>query len=205
MRLLIIFAAVSYISCGQNSSTIKETPPKGNTTKTSVDTGKIVPAVKDKPPMYTTPDEATVNEILTAKYGSEWHVLNDKEATWMKDAFDYFITPKRKEIPNYPYIAKGDYNADGREDIAAIVTNDLKSKYQIAIILKADNILFWKEDIQEDAAISAVPKSIIEGMEGEKIKKVKLKGDGINIEYFETASFIVYWDKTAFKRIQTGD
>ena len=123
----------------------------------------------------------------------------------MKDAFDYFIVPKRKDSPNYPYITKGDFNADGKIDIAAVVTNEKKSKYQIAIMLEADKILFWNEDILEDAAISTVTKSEIEGMEGEKTKKVKLKGDGINIEYFERGSFVVYWDKVSFKRIQTGD
>ena len=56
-----------------------------------------------------------------------------------------------------------------------------------------------------DAALSTIPNSTIEGMDGEKIKKIKLKGDGINVEYFEKASFVLYWDKSSFKRIQTGD
>lgn len=205
MRLPIIIAAVSFISCGQNSSKTMEITTKGDSIKTSIDTEKTLPGAKDKPFTYTAPDEEPVNEILKAKYGTEWHVLSDKEATWMKDAFDYFIVPKRKDSPNYPYITKGDYNADGKTDIAALVTNDKKSTYQIAIILDTDNILFWNEDILEDAAISTFTKSDIEGMVGEKSKKVKLKGDGITIEYFERGSFVVYWDKASFKRIQTGD
>ena len=39
----------------------------------------------------------------------------------------------------------------------------------------------------------------------EKTKKIKLKGDGINVEYFEKAAFVLYWDKGSFKRIQTSD
>ena len=205
MRFPIIIAAVFFISCGQNSSKTKEIADKRDSAKSSLVTVKPLSDAKDKPITYTAPDEEHVNEILKAKYGTEWHVLNDKEATWMKDAFDYFIVPKRKDSPNYPYITKGDFNADGKIDIAAVVTNEKKSKYQIAIMLEADKILFWNEDILEDAAISTVTKSEIEGMEGEKTKKVKLKGDGINIEYFERGSFVVYWDKTSFKRIQTGD
>ena len=116
-----------------------------------------------------------------------------------------FIVPKRKENPNYPYITKGDYNADGKEDMAAVVIDSTKTAYQIAIILSADKIMFWKEDVLDDAAISTVPKSTIEGMDGEKTKKIKLKGYGINVEYFEKASFVLYWDKGSFKRIQTGD
>lgn len=205
MRFPIIIAAVSFISCGQSSSKTKDIVAIGDSTKSSIETVKTLSDAKNKPFTYTAPDEEPVNEMLKAKYGTEWHVLNDKEATWMKDAFDYFIVPKRKENPNYPYIAKGDYNGDGKADLAAVVTNDKKTTYQIAILLGKDNILFWKEDILEDAAISTVTKSEIEGMEQEKTKKVKLKGDGITIDYFERGSFVVYWDKNSFKRIQTGD
>ena len=185
MRLPIIIAAVSFISCGQSSSKTEEIVAKGDSTKSSIVTVKSLPEVKDEPISYTAPDEEPVNEILKAKYGTEWHVLSDKEATWMKDAFDYFIVPKRKDSPNYPYITKGNFTGDGKDDITALVTNDKKSAYQIAILLGTDNILFWKEDILEDAAISTFHKSYIEGMEHEKAKKVKLKGDGITIDYFE--------------------
>ncbi len=205
MRFIIIIAAVSFISCGQSSSKTKEIADKKDSAKPSLVTVKTLPDTKDKPITYTAPDEESVNEILKTKYGTEWHVLNDKDASWMKDAFDYFIVPKRKENPDYPYIAKGDYNGDGKADLAAVVTNDKKSIYQIAIILGKDNILFWKEDILEDAAISTFAKSDIEGMEREKPKKVKLKGDAITVDYFEKGSFVVYWDKNSFKRIQTGD
>lgn len=205
MRFLIFIAALSLLACGQDSSKVKKELQHDSTGKTYSDTVKTPTVVKDSPPTHITPDEEAVNQMLKARFENSWHVLNDKEAKWMKDAFDYFIVPKRKDIPNYPYIAKGDFNADGKEDMAAVVTDSLKSNYQIAIILAADNILFWNEDVLEDAAISTVAKSVIDGIDGEKTKKIKLKGDGINVEYFEKASFILYWDKTSFKRIQTGD
>ena len=205
MRLPIIIAVVIFISCGQNSSKRTETSSKDESTKPAIETIKALPLEKDRPITYMAPDEEPVNEMLKVKYGTEWHVLNDKEATWMKDAFDYFIVPKRKDNPNYPYITKGDFNGDDKADIAALVKNNKKGSYQIAIILGKENILFWQEDILEDAAISTLAKSDIEGMEREKPKKVKLKGDGIIIDYFERGSFVIYWDKTSFKRIQTGD
>ena len=111
MRFPIIIAVVFFISCGQNSSKKTETSSKDDSTKPAIETIKTLPREKDRPITYTTPDEEPVNEILKVKYGTEWHVLNDKEATWMKDAFDYFIVPKRKDNPNYPYITKGDFNA----------------------------------------------------------------------------------------------
>jgi hypothetical protein len=205
MRLLFFIATITLLSCGENSSSKKKETPTEDTAKKATDTIKAVPAVKEEPPTYVSPDEGLVNDALKAKYGNRWHVLNDKEAKWIKDAFDYFIVSKRKENPNYPYISKGDYNADGKPDMAAVVTDSTKSSYQIAILLGGDNIQFWEEDIMIDAALSTIPKSTIEGIDGEKTKKIKMKGDGINVEYFEKASFVVYWDKASFKRIQTGD
>ncbi len=205
MRFFIFITAISLLSCGQSSTAKKEDSAKQDTAKTAIDTTTATSVVKTEEASYTTPDEATVNGLLNAKFGTQWHVLNDKEAKWMKDAFDYFIVPKRKESPNYPYITKGDFNADGKNDMAAVVTDSIKNSYKIAIILGPDNIKLWEEDIMIDAALSTTPKSVIEGMEGEKIKKVKLKADGINVEYFEKASFVLYWSGTDFKRIQTGD
>lgn len=205
MRILMFIAAVSLLSCGQSSSNKKKEAVTGDSTKEIADTAKVSPSVKEATLPYTAPDEAAVNEALKAVYGNDWHVLNDQEAKWMKDAFDYFIVPKRKEEPNYPYIAKGDFNGDGRPDTAAVVTDPIKRNFRIAILLGPGNIKLWEEDIMIDAAISSIPKSTVQGSENERPKKIKMKGDGINVEYFEKASFVLYWDKSAFKRIQTGD
>ncbi|HEV7781731.1 MAG TPA: hypothetical protein VGO58_10730 [Chitinophagaceae bacterium] len=202
MRTLLIAATVLLLSCGENASKQKKEPLLTDTTAKTTDTAAKQP---DQPIVYTAPYEAVINTSLQEKWGNQWHVLNDQEAHWMKDAFDYFIVPKRKTEPNYPYIAKGDFNGDGKEDMAAVITDSLKKKYRVAILLDTSKILLWDEDIMEDAAISTVPKSDIDGMDGEKTKKVKMKGDGINVEYFEKASFVLYWDKSGFKRIQTGD
>ncbi len=208
MKFLFFISAVSLLSCGQNSTKGKEEVSKTDTTKTAVDTAKTTPLVKEEPPVYTTPDEEAVNELLKAKFENKWHVVNDKEAKWMKDAFEYFIVPKRKENPNYPYITKGDFNGDGKADMAAVVTDSTRSSYQVAIILGPDDIKFWDEDIMIDAALTTIAKSEVISIpnEGnEKVKKIKMKTDGINVEYFERASFVVYLDKDTFKRIQTGD
>ena len=198
MKFLIFITAPLLLSCGHKGAKEKAEISKPDTIKT-------IQVVKDEPLVYTTPDEGAVNEMLKSKFENKWHVLNDMEANWMKDAFDYFIVPKRKAIPNYPYITNGDYNADGKADMAAVVTDSSKNNFRIAILFGKDNIQLWEEDIMIDAALSTIPNSTIEGMDGEKIKKIKLKGDGINVEYFEKASFVLYWDKSSFKRIQTGD
>lgn len=208
MRIFIFIAALTLLSCGQNSSTKKEEPVKKDTTKKTGDTVKTTPVIKTEQPSYTSPDEGVMNEALTAKFGTKWHVVNDKEAKWIKDAFEYFIVPKRKELPDYPYITKGDFNGDGKADMAAVVTDSTRSSYQVAFILGPGNIKFWDEDIMVDAALTTIAKSEVISIpngENEKVKKIKMKVDGIQVEYFEKASFVVYLDKSSFKRIQTGD
>ncbi|HMK26518.1 MAG TPA: hypothetical protein VK483_10850 [Chitinophagaceae bacterium] len=201
MRLLIFMSAFVLLSCGQNSSNENKEKAKNDTVKVSADTAKA--SVKE--PVHISPGEGIVNETLKAKYGNKWHVLNDKEAKWMKDAFDYFIVPKRKEDPDYPYITKGDFNGDGRTDTAAVVTDDNKENFRIAILAGPGKIELWEEDMLINAALTTVPKGMIEGGDIDHPKKIKLKGDGINVEYFEQASFVIYWNGSSFKRIQAGD
>jgi hypothetical protein len=203
MRIWLLIPVIGMLSCGGSTDKKKE--------KLSV-TDSAVPVLSDTtkttlpPPTIAQPgpEETAFNNLLKERYPGSWHVLNDAEATWMKDAFDYFIAPKRKDNPVYPYMTTGDFNGDGKPDRAALITDSSKRNYQLAIILDS-TVITWKEDIIEDAALSTVPRSVITGTEGEKEKKVKMRGDGINVEYFEKASFVLYWDKKGFKRLQTGD
>jgi hypothetical protein len=194
-------SAFILLSCGQNSSNENKEKAKNDTVKVSADTAKAI--VKET--AHISPGEGIVNEAMKAKYGNKWHVLNDKEAKWMKDAFDYFIVPKRKEDPDYPYITKGDFNGDGRTDTAAVVTDDHKENFRIAILVGPGQIELWEEDILINAALTTVPKGMIEGGDIDHPKKIKMKGDGINVEYFEQASFVIYWNGNSFKKIQAGD
>lgn len=211
MRLLLISLIFFISACSQKKDKAKTTDTtKDSTAKVEPDRAPdnptIQPIVTGNP---TTAEENAVNTALSERYGDQWRVLNDKSASWMKDAFDYFILPKRKEYPNYPYITVGDFNADSRQDTAAVIRNEAGTEYQILVLTGAKEPIFWKEDILDDAAINTLHKPAeIKGMDGdnyEKTKTVRLKGDGIEVNYFEQASFVLYWDKGKFKRIQTSD
>ena len=207
---LILFTVISLLllSCKQKTAGAKQQKkPKSDTaSNTRKDTTKGQTATPKEIDYYTTPDEAVVNKSLQGYFKAEWHVLNDKEGSWMKDAFEYFIVPKRKELPNYPYITMGDFNGDSKPDTAAVVTDSLRTKYRIAVLSSAGKPFLWDEDIMADAAISLQPKgTTLDVMMGENAKKVKLKNDGINVEYFERASFVLHLDKGKFKRLQTSD
>ncbi len=148
---------------------------------------------------------ASLNQWLKEKSGGPWQVADDATANWPKDEFDYFIAPKRKDQPDYPYIIKGDFNGDGKEDAAALVLNPANREYQLAIIesfgTESAAARFWKEDM-DLSALSLYPKGDLDGINGEK---VKMKGDGITVEYYEKSSFVIYRSGTGYKRVWTGD
>ncbi|MGQ0740561.1 MAG: hypothetical protein ACT4OJ_16045 [Bacteroidota bacterium] len=209
MRILICFFMLLTIGCGQGSSDKKE-PATGDSVKPASDSLSNSNGgsknVSDSMPRTTpTAAETAINGLLKEKFGETLLVVNDKTANWPKDVFDYFIAPQRKEYPDYPYIANGDFNGDGQQDAAVLVKTEGKSEYQVAIIfgspLDKHRISFWKEDI-DLCAVAAYPKGELEGIEA---GKVKMKGDGINVHYYETASFVIYWDGKGFKRVYTSD
>lgn len=142
-----------------------------------------------------------MNKILQSKFSGQWRIVNDSIAQWPKDEFDYFIAGKRKENPDYPYIASGDYNVDSKADYAVLIVNDKKDKYRIAILLDTANVIIWNDDVQ-GAAISTNPKEDIGSIDG---KVAKLKGEAINVEFFEKSSWVLYWNGSSFKKIWTGD
>jgi hypothetical protein len=206
MRFITPVVLLFLAACAGKSNKEKET----SSTKDSLAVSPVAADTTKQQMVHIdsqTREQSLVNASLAGSK-QNWTVLNDNTAHWIKDEFDYFIAPKRKEDPNYPYIAFGDYNADGKTDTAAVVTDSTHKNYRIAILL-GNEIKFWDEDIGEDAAINTLPKpGEIKGMaEGdiEKTKIVKTKGDGIEVNYFEKASFVLYWNGKSFKRIQTSD
>lgn len=146
-----------------------------------------------------------VNQWLRAAGADSLELTTDTVAAWPKDVFDYFIAAKRAKDPDYPYIATGDFNGDGLTDHAALVKHTGKPVYEIAVIsgdsTDKNRIRSWKEDI-DICAISLYPKGELAGMDQ---PPVKMRGDGINVEYYEKASFVIYWDGKEFRRTYTGD
>jgi hypothetical protein len=201
MRLPVCLITIIFFSCGQSADKGKISPTDSMGTKP--DSTTVVSSSKDtiSEMQKTSELETQVNTILQTKFSNQWRVINDSISNWPKDVFDYFIAGKRKENPDYPYIAKGDYNVDGKADYAALVVNDRSDKYRIAILLDTTKVIIWEDDVQ-GAAISTNPKEDIGSMDG---KVAKLKGEAINVEFFEKSSWVLYWNGSSFKKIWTGD
>lgn len=208
MKLFYISLFAFLVSCNSNSKPGTNEDPVSISGSDSTSISRKETRA-DSTIIPVSPMAEKINTILgSMNESAAWHVLNDKEARWISGQFEYFIAPKRKDNPDYPYIAAGDFDGDNRPDLAAVVTDSTRVNYQLVIISDIDSdqkINYWKEDILEDAAISTAPKGDIEGTVNEKVKKVKLSSEAIHVEYFEKASFIIYWNGKSFKRIQQGD
>lgn len=194
--LLLLFA------CGQNKSGEKNNTTDSPASVTTDSTAQLI----DQPALPVITEAAKeISGLLTEKFGDSFEIVTDSIARWPQDVFDYFIAPKRKTEPDYPYITKGDFNGDGQQDAAALVRLNNKAEYQLAILfgspLDKNRIQFWKEDI-DICAVSLYPKGDLQGIDK---PKVKMKGDGINVEYYESAAFVIYWDGKTFKRAYTAD
>ena len=199
MRPLILITIPVLLSCGHNSAD-KESIPGTAAIIVTVPKDSVA---KTGHPFYKAPDEAAVNGSLAKKFGDKWHVLNDREGKWIKDAFTTFIVPKRKENPNYPYITQGDFNDDGITDTAAVITDKNKKEFRVAILLSNEEAQLWKENVLINAALSTATKgSAAEVGTLDQPKKIKMLTDGINVEYFNQSSFVVYKSGRGFRRIQ---
>ena len=117
------------------------------------------------------------------------------------------VTPERKNDPDFPFVTRGDYDCDGKPDVAAIVTDSLHKEVRIVYILNDGNkISWWKEDVQ-GGAMKNLPKSEVSGFENldEKGKKIQMKCDGLEVAWFEKSSYVIYWDGKGFANIWTSD
>ncbi len=198
MRILVPVTWLLLLACNAK----KESGEKTNSGTTQTVVQDTLASTVPVAPVFTPSEaETEINSRLTAIPGSRWVVVNDTMAHWPAGEFEYFIAPKRKEHPDYPYITNGDFNGDGLIDQAALVKITGSEVYLIAILLKNGPVLFWSEDI-DLCALSTYPKGPLEGMEG---GKKNLTGDGINVEFYERATFVLYWNGKTFKRSYTGD
>lgn len=143
-----------------------------------------------------------IENIVKNKYGSKWHILNDKQAHWDEYEFKEFILPERNKNPDSPYIIQGDFNGNGRLDYAATFSSDNKSTSKLAIIFDNGDVYF--EDLgSERYGLYLQTKQEISSVYDEF--SVNLIGDGIGIVKYEEYAYVMYWDGKGFKTIQTSD
>ncbi len=140
-----------------------------------------------------------IESIVKNKLGSQWYILNDKQAKWDNYDLENLIVPYRNENPDYPYIIKGDFDGNGKLDYAATFSEsgDLVSK--IAIIFDSGKVYFWDIEYPTLCMLDCEKKQDIYRLNYDS--SVKLIGDGIAIFYSGEGGELICWDGTEFKVI----
>lgn len=152
---------------------------------------------------------AYIDDILYTVYKQDLCVVTDNMSSYGDYAMENFIKVKRKENPDYPYIAIGDFNGDNKKpDIAVLVgkrgeKQDMMGETTL-IVFHAGyaNPYALRETLFGDA-ISVVPKQKLESYWEGDIQK--LKGDGISSVYFEKSEVVYYWNGINYVTYQTSD
>jgi hypothetical protein len=113
-----------------------------------------------------------------------------------------------------PFFISGDFDADGKSDVAIWVTNTKSRKRGILFLTQGSNRVFVAgagADAQERGddytyvdVWSVIPKGEVLESHHED-HKVTLKGDAIIAEKSESAAFAVYWDGKRFRFFQLTD
>lgn len=192
MRLLIGSLAILLFSCNPGG---QKEPADRDSVQTSIDT---------LPDLTVNPGATAVNQVLGTQKGS-WHLMTDAESGWTKDALEYFVYSKRKTDPDYPYISRGDYNCDGKPDIAAVVTDSTGKQVRLAFIYGDNNNVDWYVEDMTGAAIQNFPKKDFGAMKDEKEIRVSLQCDAVEAEWFEKATQVIYRKGNSFENVWTAD
>jgi hypothetical protein len=114
-----------------------------------------------------------------------------------------------------PFYQSGDFDGDGKLDVALLVKNKSSGKTGIAIIHSGPKPIVllgagtsWNNDPKYDFdwmdAWQIYPKSPVGQGAGEG-KPPTLRGDAILAIKTESASGLIYWDGTKYKWYQQGD
>ena len=118
------------------------------------------------------------------------------------------------EIKRNPFFLTGDFDADGKTDIAIWVREIKSGKRGVAILLKGgkdvtvigagNNVADRGDDYSDVPVWTLIPRGEILESEFES-HKVILSGDAIALEVPESAVFAVYWDGKGFAFYQLVD
>jgi hypothetical protein len=136
--------------------------------------------------------------------------------TWAKPALEREAFSAKYVLSNRinPFILQGDFNGDGRTDLAVLVAERNSGRSGVAILhAAADEPLVVGAGTSLGAggtdfawlnAWSVYPKGLVE-KGADPNPPPKLHGDALFVQHLEAASAIIYWDASAYRWYQQGD
>jgi hypothetical protein len=122
---------------------------------------------------------------------------------WVEDVFHSKKLDQRYEFHSWikPSYLIGDFNGDGRPDVAVPIREQKSGKRGIAIVHGGTN----------EVSILGAGKEIgnagdnFEWMDEWRLEKRQAKQDALVVEKSESASAMIYWDGKKYKWEQQGD
>jgi len=135
---------------------------------------------------------------------------------WASEAFrkpeftkDYLLSARLN-----PFLLQGDFNGDGKLDLAILISRRGSEAQGIAILFAGAThpevigaghaIANGGDDLSWMNAWSVFSKGTVP-RGADKAASPQLRGDALLVEKLESASAIVYWDGAAYRWYQQGD
>ena len=188
--LLSLLLAAMLLSCNQNSDGSTEKQDSSGVTN-GVDSIAARDRVFD-----------SVNAVLATGPGG-WQLVTDDRSGLTADYIEYFVESPRKANPEYPYLARGDYNCDDRQDLAVLAV-DSSDAVKLVFLYGGGGQDWWTDDML-GAALKNFPRQNFGAMKDEEELNVSLPCDAVEAEWFEKAVQVIYWDGKKFTNVWTAD
>jgi len=203
--LFIIPVMLVFIACNQSKTKEKkEATQKDSSNMVSDSAG----ANKNLPQRAMLPDEAMINGLLKSKGHEKWRLITDAEAR--VDSFNYYVETvgkARVKNPDFPFIAKGDFNGDGKMDYAALVMTDEKfdttTLTKVVIFLADGDMIITEADSDNHTTVDLSPKSSkVHGfLDGKTETDIKLKYDAVDVSNWDAGGDYIYWDGKKWRKL----
>lgn len=136
--------------------------------------------------------------------------------SWARSTVEGFESRRRVALSNRldPDFLEGDFNGDGQDDLAVLVSGTEHRKDGILIVFRDQSkvvlvgagVPFGNggDDFSWMDVWSVLPKGPIERGAGEGAPPT-LRGDALLVEKSESASALIYWNGKMFRWHQQGD
>ncbi len=144
------------------------------------------------------------NDLARINFGPNYRVANDNDFDYDDYTLKNLIFPKRAKNPYFPYLVVGDFNWDSKPDLAIYMINDNDLSDHIVVVFhdgedkpyNLGKLILW-------GGLDMMPKKTVK-TDWESYT-LKMKGDGIVVFKFESASRLLYWDGRKYSWYQLTD
>lgn len=136
--------------------------------------------------------EIEFEKLLSKTLQNQYRIADASDYNWNEQQQSE-IRKMQAINTNYPWLAKGDFNADNQEDIAFQVIDKETLEKKILIYTPATDYYFFPniQQVRMFDAISTEQQSKVYNTKENYF--IDMKADGILLESFTETSYLIYW------------